>query len=596
MTDSAAKAQAIPAGKKAAFEPQSFGAYVLIDQISKGGMSDIFLAKSVGVGEFQKPLVIKKLLPHYSDKPNYIKRFVNEGKTMTRLNHSNIVHIIHMGVAEGEYYIAMEYIEGRNLAHILSKAKRSDELPPLGFSLHVMLELAKGLSYSHRRKGPNGEELMLVHQDVNSFNVMVTYEAEVKLIDFGIAKIFMEDDSIEDLPVAGKLLYFSPEQLQGRTVTRKVDIYGAGALFYELITGDRLVQHQETVAQTIKTILDLDVPERVRADDRIPQGLKPILTKAMARSPDDRYEWMDAMVEDIRHFMKAESIEYLHEDMADYMRSLFHREMLIDRRRMRKLYAAKAPEIVSDLDYADAGETTLEHDTDIDLLDKLSNMAESRAAKEESGVELDTKHAPRSITVPAGKPIYRPEDPASHVYAIKEGRVRIYQQSGQNQQTVSVVRAGDFFGEGALMEGSSCMAYAEALDDTELIVFHRDFFPKLVENSLARGLITNLVEKLRDARLLVAASLLDDPLSRFIYALIFCHRRVSTRSGSYVDLKEVTELFRLHDRKKVDKYILKLSTLKILDADDDKIHIKSMEKLENILNVLSCQGKLSLKL
>jgi serine/threonine protein kinase len=596
MTDSAAKAQAIPAGKKVAFEPQSFGAYVLIDQISKGGMSDIFLAKSIGVGEFQKPLVIKKLLPHYSDKPNYIKRFVNEGKTMTRLNHSNIVHIIHMGVVGGEYYIAMEYIEGRNLAHIISKAKRSDELPPLEFSLHVILELAKGLSHSHRRKGPNGEELMLVHQDVNSFNVMVTYEGEVKLIDFGIAKIFMEDDSLDDLPVAGKLLYFSPEQLQGRTVTRKVDIYGAGALFYELITGDRLVQHQETVAQTVKMILDLDVPARVREDDRIHPGLKPILAKAMARSPDDRYEWMDEMVEDIRSLMKNESIEILHENLAEYMKSLFHREMLIDRRRMRKLFAAKYTGIISDPDYADAGETTLEHDTELDLLELLAQMSENRPEKEQNGVKLDTKHAPRSITVPAGKLIYRPEDPALHVYAIKEGRVRIFQQSGQNQQTVSVVRSGDFFGEGALTEGSSCMAYAEAVDDTEIIAFHRDFFPKLVESSLARELITNLVEKLRDARLLVAASLLDDPLSRFVYALIFCHRRVSTRAGSYVDLKEVAELFRLHDRKKVDKYIRKLSTLKILEADEDKIHIKSMEKLENILNVLSCQGKLSLKL
>ena len=212
--------------RQSAFKPIMFGRYCLIDQISKGGMSDIYLAKTVGVGGFQKPLVIKKLLPQYSTKSRYVKRFINEANMLARLNHANIVQVLDMGMIGGEYYIAMEYIEGRNVAHILSKAAHSHRHPPMEFIVHLISELAKGLAYAHRKQGAGGDHLMLVHQDVNSFNVMVSFEAEVKIIDFGIARIFLDKTNKDKIPVAGKLLYFSPEQLQKKPLDRRVDIYG----------------------------------------------------------------------------------------------------------------------------------------------------------------------------------------------------------------------------------------------------------------------------------------------------------------------------------------------------------------------------------
>ena len=166
-------------------------------------------------------------------------------RLLTRLSHSNIVQVFDMGQIDGDYYIALEYIEGRNVAYLLAKARRTGQPLSMEFAVHVALEVARGLGYAHRRKGIDGANLMLVHQDVNSFNVMVSYEAEVKIIDFGIARIFLNRNPVEGLPVAGKLLYFSPEQLQNRQVDRRVDIYGIGILLYELLTGERLIETSE---------------------------------------------------------------------------------------------------------------------------------------------------------------------------------------------------------------------------------------------------------------------------------------------------------------------------------------------------------------
>jgi serine/threonine-protein kinase len=138
---------------------------------------------------------------------------------------------------------------------------------------------------------------MLVHQDVNSFNVMISYEAEVKIIDFGIARIFLDKATSNGLPITGKLLYFSPEQLLRKNLDRRVDIYGTGVLLYELLTGERLVKHQETIPQTVKTILEMDILSKVREHDRIPEHLKPVLVRAMASDRNKRYSWMEELID-----------------------------------------------------------------------------------------------------------------------------------------------------------------------------------------------------------------------------------------------------------------------------------------------------------
>ncbi len=587
--------------RKSTFQATEFGRYYLVDQISKGGMSGIFLAKSVGLGGFQKPVVIKKLLPDYSRKSRYVRRFLTEAKTLAQLNHSNVVQVVDMGVVEGEYYIATEYIEGRNVAHILSKANKQQRLPSLEFCLYVVLELGKGLAYSHRKKGAGGEHLMLVHQDVNSFNVMVSYEAEVKIVDFGIARIMLDRTTWEGVPVAGKLIYFCPEQLLGKEVDRRVDIYGTGVLLYELITGERLVHHQKTVNDTVKSILDMDVKEKIRNHQRIPDELKPILERATAHDPEDRYPWMEELMSDIRKLAASAGLDLDPIKFSTYMKSLFRDEMLLDRRRMRRLLAAGAmqeDDLVTrtaplELDTSDAESTLLE-----ELLALTPpETAERKESKDSKESEADPEQGIRTVTLPANTQVFDQGEEGNELYVVREGRVRLYVRAGKSEQTVGMVTEGGFLGEGVLLNEKRRFVAAQTLEETTLICFDASVFEQVVPRGLGRSMILELVERLRDTCSMLMSALFEEPLARLISGLLFFYRQhPAPANGREIDLGELRELFRLRNSSLVEKYLTKLETLEIIEARESVVYIKNPEKLENILSLLAGKGKLSLRL
>ncbi len=596
MRDSQATRQATVRVRQKVFQPYFLGRYCLVDQISKGGMSDIYLAKTFSLAGFQKPLVIKKLQPQYYSRPSYVKRFLNEAGTLARLNHSNIVQVLDMGIVEGEYYIAMEYIEGRNVAHVLSKAAKNGRRPPLEFVLHVVLEVGRGLAYSHRRKGPSGESLMLIHQDINAFNVMVSYEAEVKIIDFGIAQMFLEAGARDGLPVVGKLIYFSPEQLQKKPLDRRVDIYGTGVLLYELLTGKRLVDHQETVAETVKKILKTKVQEEVDKSDKIIPELKPILVKAMAFNPEDRYSWMEEMIEDLRGVVKKCSLELDSRKFALYMREQFPREILLDRRRLTKLLLEGPPKRT-------VGETPQAPDSIPDLPGLGAAAPQERLAlsswpfNEEAGFRCrDVQFFPKGVNVTSGKLIFRQGDPGTDIYVIVKGKVRLFLQLGDSRQTLAILGQGDFFAETALLDEPYRSVSALAEEDCRLVSLDREAFIKLFDVGLPRLILLNVLEKLRDARSLIESSLLEDNLSRLIYALLYFESRRYHRNGQDIDLEELLGFFRLPKSEQMEKYLKKLDLLDALRAHDKTIHIENTEKLESILNILSGRAKLVFKL
>jgi serine/threonine-protein kinase len=576
-------------------EPIRFGRYYLVDRIAKGGMSDIFLAKIVGIEGFQKPVVLKRLLPEFAVKPRFVQRFVNEARTLSQLNHGNIVQIFDMGVTDGEYYIALEYVEGRNVAHLLSKARKMERPPALELSVHIVAEVARALAYAHRKKGVDGEKLMLVHQDVNSFNVMVSYEGEVKIIDFGIARVFLDQSGEQGLPVAGKLLYFSPEQIKGEPIDQRVDIYGIGVLFYELVTGERPFQHQASVGDTIRMILELDVQRTIREHDRIPAAIKPLLAKAMAFNPDDRYASMDEFLLDIRSIIHDIPLEIDPSAFAQYLKTIFRAEANLDKDRLRKLIGwAPPPERTSGP--SESSEQSFAEEPKR----RGAGVAAVKSAGEGEPAGLTPamrrRLRGRTFNVSKGRIIFRRGDRGTDLYMIVKGKVGLLLAPSRQKQTLAIVEEGDFFGESALLGMDHRSFDARALTDSTLIRIKKEDFLALVPHDFARDVIMHLVKMSRDTTSLLAGTLFQDPLTRFIYGLMSLHDRNAAQGGSTIDLADLSDLFRVGDSRQVGKYVAKLQALEIVELEDSRVRVKNVEKLEKILELLAGGGKLTLKL
>ncbi len=571
--------------------PVFLGRYCIVDRVSKGGMSNIFLGKSTGFGGFQRPLVIKKLLTEYSKTKRHVTRFINEGKTLALLNHSNIVQVIDMGMIESQYFIAMEYIEGRNAAHVISRAKSNGIRLPLELATHILLDTAKGLAYAHKKKDSAGQSLMLVHQDLNSFNVMISYEGEVKVIDFGIARKFLDAPNNKETPVAGKLIYFSPEQLQNKPVDKRVDIYGAGVLLYELLTGDRLVDHQETVAQTVKYILEMDAREKVEKEQRIAEELKPILYKTLAADPDDRYPSMDELIDDLRKAINDLSLEHDTGEFSEFMHTQFRTEIVRDRRRLRKLLLSGGLGDGLKTSQSNASNTLKRRG----LLAAFMRQSDHGAGLDQDQEIPQQDVLPRAISFPEGRTIFEQGDLGTNFYLIQSGSVRIFIKVGSVEQTLEILTQGDMFGETALLNPAIRVTSAQAIEDCNLMSIPKEAFRSLVSEELARKLVTRMAEKLRDANGLIESGMLDDSLTRFIFALVYFYRRTPNLEELQVDFDEIENIFGVKRDEKIEKYLEKLHMLDALEKNGNSFILKDFEKLSNIFEILTSSGRLTLR-
>jgi len=223
--------------------PKVFGRYLLLRRLSRGGMGEIFLAKSGQLTGFEKLCVIKKVLPNLAADSEFIKRFIDEAQVAIKLSHANIAPVFEVGMADGEYFLALEYVEGRDLRRLLTRLGEKRRRLPVDLGLLCVREVASGLAYAHRRTDATGKPLGVVHCDVSPPNVIVSYEGEVKVIDFGIAKSALRLSESNPKVGFGKYGYMAPEQLvRGGTVDKRTDIYAAGVLLYELITGEKMFQ------------------------------------------------------------------------------------------------------------------------------------------------------------------------------------------------------------------------------------------------------------------------------------------------------------------------------------------------------------------
>ncbi len=207
--------------------PQQFGKYVLLRKIAMGGMAEIFLAKTLGAEGFEKDVVIKRILPHFTEDEDFVTMFIDEARIASRLAHANIVQVFDFNQLDGRYFIAMEYIEGTDLNTALEEARKLELLLSVPQCVWVVMELAKGLHYAHTKQH-QGQPLNIVHRDVSPHNTMVAYTGEIKLMDFGIAKAASRSTETQAGTVKGKCAFMSPEQAKGKELDGRSDVFALG--------------------------------------------------------------------------------------------------------------------------------------------------------------------------------------------------------------------------------------------------------------------------------------------------------------------------------------------------------------------------------
>jgi serine/threonine protein kinase len=266
-----------------------FGAYELVERVAVGGMAEVFKAKRGGLEGFEKVVALKRILPHLSDNAEFVRMFVDEAKVVAGLSHPNIVPIFDLGRVGNSYYIAMEYVHGRDLRTIERRARERGLRFPLDLSLRIVSEVCAALEYAHRKKDESGRPMEIVHRDISPQNILVSFEGDVKLVDFGIARAATSATTVDPAVLRGKLLYMSPEQAWGRAVDARSDLFSLGLVLYELVTGTRAFQPAGSERMTVELVRQcLILPPR-EVNPRVPEALDRVILKALAREPDERY-------------------------------------------------------------------------------------------------------------------------------------------------------------------------------------------------------------------------------------------------------------------------------------------------------------------
>jgi serine/threonine protein kinase len=298
-----------------------FGRYELIERIAIGGMAEVFRARTVGASGFEKEIVIKRILPRFSEDEVFVKMFSDEARIVAKLHHPNIVQVFDFDVVDGLYFIAMELVEGSDLRTLLKRARVFQERLSVGEAMYIVMEVAKGLDYAHRREH-HGEPLRIVHRDVSPHNVMVSYDGSVKLTDFGIAKAAARSSHTEAGVVKGKLAYMSPEQARGETVDHRSDLFSLGSIFYELLTLRRLFQARSN-REIVRLVQEARVPAPSRFGVRLPGEVEAILKKMLAKFPDQRYASVGKALRELDRAYHRLGVDAVEQTLQQRMKRLF---------------------------------------------------------------------------------------------------------------------------------------------------------------------------------------------------------------------------------------------------------------------------------
>lgn len=310
--------------------PTQFGPYLLLERISVGGMAEVYKAKEYGVEGFERTVAVKRILPHVAEDDEFIAMFKDEAMIAVQLNHGNIAQIYNLGNEQDSFYIALEYVNGRDLRAIFQKCQQQSRPMPVAQACYVIMKICEGLDYAHNKKDKYNRELHIVHRDVSPPNILGSFEGEVKLIDFGVAKAAGRASRTQAGILKGKFGYMSPEQVRGMPLDRRSDVFSVGVVLFEILTGNRLFQ-AETDFATLEKVRAVDVPRPSSLNPEIPKPLENIIYKALAREPEQRYQSAIELHDELQAFMFAQGLFYSRKDLAAWMRQQYAREIELEK-------------------------------------------------------------------------------------------------------------------------------------------------------------------------------------------------------------------------------------------------------------------------
>ena len=309
-------------------ETTRFGKYELLDRIAAGGMAEIFRARYEPAKGVSKQVVIKRILPHYAENKGFIGMFTNEAKIAMSLSHGNIAQVFDFGAIDGDYFLAMELVDGQPLSKVVKRSKELGlpVLPP-ELAAFVVAELLKGLHYAHTRLDEDGRPLRIVHRDVSPQNVLLGFEGSVKIVDFGIAKArHLSSEETAANAVKGKYTYFSPEQARAKELDARTDVFAAGIVLYELLCGQ--LPFQGRLMDVLAKIVRGQFLKPRALNPRIAPELERIVLKALATEKAQRYQSAEAFQSDLTRFVSTNYPDFTQQQLSVFLQFLFEPELV----------------------------------------------------------------------------------------------------------------------------------------------------------------------------------------------------------------------------------------------------------------------------
>jgi serine/threonine protein kinase len=391
---------------------KKFGKYFLLDRVGEGGMAEIFRARLSTLENNGRFVVIKRIMGEYSNNHEFVNMFKSEVQVTMRFSHPNVVQIFEAGEENNQPYIAMEFIDGRNLRQILSKSSQKQQPVPIPGACYIVEQAALGLHYAHAFKDRiTGEALHLVHRDVSPQNILVSYDGNIKVIDFGIAKANTSGEATRAGVIKGKLSYLSPEQVLGDVLDGRSDLFALGIVLWETLTGRRLfVAEGDNEFQVLKMIESCTtfVKPPSQFNPSIVPELDEVVMQALSRDPRKRFQSGEEFARALRRILAIHFSDFGPSDLSQYVKKMFH-EVIVEDRKNLQTVNARADELIKLGKFKSLDDPTLsnlknksnESTRMTDFIGDRFNKAEiTNAEKLEVAVQ-----PPRQMKVAASKPV-----------------------------------------------------------------------------------------------------------------------------------------------------------------------------------------------